>query len=117
MAGGQGDRFIEEEQPGIGAGTHHVLSAALELEPADDPMGMPPAGGAEPAIGIVQDAAVAHEQAARLAADDLAERRHPVLERHSGRPSGCGLGMCHALLLAMAARLIQIDRMSICKGR
>jgi hypothetical protein len=40
---------------------------------------VPPARPAEALAGIVQDAAVAHQGAARRVRDDLPERRHAVL--------------------------------------
>ncbi len=86
VAGSQRHRLIEEKQLGVGAGPHHLLAAAAELDPAGDPVRVLPARGAEPALVVVQDAAVAHEQATRRMADDLAERRDPVLQRHPGPP-------------------------------
>jgi hypothetical protein len=66
MAGGQGRRLVGEEQLRIAAGSVDLPPAAIELQPACNPagVGMCPAGHLS---GVVmEDAAIAHEGAARL---------------------------------------------------
>ena len=77
----EGGRLVEEEELGELPRLHQRPAVpALELEPAGDPTArrlMPP----DPALRVVQAAAVAVDEPARRMGDELAERRHPVLER------------------------------------
>ena len=83
VAGGERGRLVEEEQLGEASGLHQrpTLPAA-ELEPAGDPAF---AGGAaaDPPELVVEAATVSVDQAARWICDQLAQRCHPVLQRHS----------------------------------
>lgn len=82
VAGGERGSLVEKEQRGVLASWHRRSGAPLEVEHADDPA---------PALvlpqqmiaSVVQAAAVAHECAARLIRDDLAERIDPILEGHA----------------------------------
>ena len=82
MAGGEGGRLVEEEELGELPGCMSVVAVpALELETAADP-----AAGclkpADPALRVVQAAAVAVDEPALGVCDQLGERRDAVLERH-----------------------------------
>src|SRR5262245_5692192 len=64
VPGGQRDRFVEEEQLGPAAPPHDLAANAAELELADDPGLVSPAAAEQLAGGgVVQDAAIAGEQA------------------------------------------------------
>ena len=78
------------KRPGCSSG--RALPAA-ELEPAGDPALAREAPADAPAL-VVEAAAVAVDEAARRVGDELAERRHPVLQRHLGVSvtSRCGSG-------------------------
>ena len=83
MAGRERGRFIEKEQFGPAAAAHHLAPPAPEFADADEP------GRARPALvqqrfggGIMDDAAIAGEQAAVRVGDDVAGGRDAVLQRH-----------------------------------
>ncbi len=82
VARGEGGRLVEEEELGELPRLHQRPAVpALELEPAGDPASgrlAPP----DPALRIMQAAAVPVDQSARRMCDELAERGHPVLARH-----------------------------------
>ena len=81
MAGRQRRRLVQEEQLGVAVRSHHLTAPAAKRQHAGDPgavaAGDPPH---DPPAGIVEAAAVAHERAARGRGDQVAERRHAVLE-------------------------------------
>ena len=87
VPGCQGRRFVEEEQFGVVAGRHDLTLPPLELQHADDPplqLPRPP----DAALGVVQDATVAHEGAPLRGGDDVAEWGDTILPRHlSPRPA------------------------------
>jgi hypothetical protein len=85
VAGSERCRFVEKEQFGVAARRHDRPPATLEAELAADPGAVPPARYAKLSVIVVQNAAVAHERAARRVRDDLTRGRHPVLERHGRR--------------------------------
>jgi hypothetical protein len=60
--------------------------AATEFGDTADPVPVPPAGGAEPVQGVVQDPAIAHQGAAPWPGNDLAGGEDAVLERHRASP-------------------------------
>src|SRR5258706_1878530 len=81
MAGGERRRLVKEEQLGIRVGTHELASAPAKRGAAGDPA--PDLPGAHKASGVVvQDATIAHQEASLREGDDLAKRRHPILQRH-----------------------------------
>src|SRR6185312_180874 len=87
MAGGEGGGFIEEEQFGPAARCHHLAPPSPEFADAGNP------GRARPALlqkrpggGIMDDAAIAGEQAAVRGGDDVAGWRDAVLQGHSRFP-------------------------------
>jgi hypothetical protein len=83
VAGRERGRLVEEEELGEASRLQQRVPApAAELEPAGDPALRRPAP-ADPPGGVVQAAAVAVDEAARRIGDQLAERRDPVLQRHS----------------------------------
>ena len=75
------NRLVEKEQLRIPARLHDPASAALERQHAANPRLVPPSCDPEPLIGIVQDAAIAHDLAAigRLG-HDLARGQDAVPE-------------------------------------
>ena len=77
-------RLVEEEElRELPRPEERPALPAPELEPAGDPA---PGGvaAADPAGVIVEAAAVAVDEPSRRMCDEVAERRHPVLERHAG---------------------------------
>src|SRR6266436_2246312 len=83
MPGGEGCRLVEKEQLGPASAAHHLAPPSPEFADAGEP------GRAGPAFlqqgfgcGIMDDAAIAGEQAAMRGGDDVACRRDPVLQRH-----------------------------------
>ena len=82
VPGGERGRLVEEEEPRVAARRHRIGAvAAAELEPARDPA-LHLERPADAALRVVQAAAVAVHEPALRRGDELAERRHPVLERH-----------------------------------
>ena len=86
VAGGKRRRLVEEEQFGVASRRHDLALAAFERQRADDPRLVLPAADAEAARAVMQDAAIAHEIALRRVGDDLAQRRHAVLQSHAAFP-------------------------------
>src|SRR5215813_11976601 len=83
MAGRERRGFVEEEELGPAAPRHDLAPDASELADAGDPGLRRPAPAQQGARGrIMDDAAIAHEEPALRDGDDVAERRHPVLQRH-----------------------------------
>src|SRR5690348_4815212 len=82
MAGGEGGHFVEEEQLRVRVGAHHLAMAPAERGATGDPARDLP-GTHDPPRVVVQDAAIAHQQAALLNRDDCAKRRDPILEWHT----------------------------------
>jgi len=81
VAGRQRDGLVEEEQLGVRARAHHRTPAPAKAgETRDSAPSLRVAHDAP--IGLVQTAAIAHQQPARLGGDEIAERRDPILERH-----------------------------------
>src|SRR4051794_30953473 len=78
---GQGGRFIQEEQLGVMTWLHDLALATSKLQPADDPALQLPRP-LDAALGVVEDAPVAHEGAPFRGGNDLAERGDTILPRH-----------------------------------
>ena len=82
VPGGECGRLVEEEELREPAGLHECRAVpAPELEPARDPalaVVTPP----DPPLVVVEAAAVPVDEPARRVGDQLARRRHPVLQRH-----------------------------------
>ena len=79
-------RFIEEEQLREPAGLHQrVTTTVFELEPARDPP-FPVEPAADATGAVVKRSAVPVDEPARRRHDDLAERRHAVLQGHRPPP-------------------------------
>jgi hypothetical protein len=82
VSGGERGRFVEEEQFREPAGLHQRPAVpASELEATPDP----PTRGVvspDPAVLVVEAAAVAVHESPRGIGDQLAERRDPVPVRH-----------------------------------
>ena len=83
MAGRERGRLVEKEQLGPAPPAHHLAPPAPEFADAGDPR------RARPALlqqglgrGIVDDAAIAGEQAAMRGGDDVAGGRDAVLQGH-----------------------------------
>src|SRR5689334_16914628 len=77
-------RLVEKEKLRVAAGRHQPQpSPAAEVEPASDP---PPRGesAADLAAMVVKAAAIAVDESARGAGDQLAERCDAILERRNG---------------------------------
>src|SRR5690606_26949891 len=97
MASSKRGHFIEEEElrparPTIAAiSPHHLPPPATKCANANDPgLGGPPPFEQRPGIGIMDDATVAREHAARFGDADLAEGIDAVLQRHvSHAPRKC----------------------------
>ena len=75
-------RLVEEEQFGPGAGGHRRAAGVFPLKAAGNPVRVPPAGGAEVPVVIMQNAPIAGQCAARGVGDDLAGGQDTVLQRH-----------------------------------
>ena len=85
MAGGEGRRFIEEEELGVAVRGHDRPMPTPELEHADEPsLDLP--RPKDVSRGIVENAPIAHHRPLLRRGDDLAERRDPILSWHE-RPS------------------------------
>ena len=82
VASGQGSGFVEEEELRPAAGLHQLAVATAELEATRDPAA-DLAVANDPLLGIVQDAAVAGEEAAARHGHDVAERGDAITARHS----------------------------------
>ena len=82
MSGGKGSGLVEEEQLGEPTGLAQRRTApTAEAQPAGDPpsAGEPPPN---PAVAVVQAAAISVHRPPCRVRDQLAQRRHPVLMRH-----------------------------------
>jgi hypothetical protein len=76
-------RLVEEEELGEPPGLQQGLALPpLELEPAGDPP-LRRLAVADAALVVVKAAAVAVDEPTRRVGDELAQRRHAVLQRHS----------------------------------
>ena len=82
MPGRQRRRLIHEEKLGIGVRLHDLAMPSFESEHAGDPMGMTPARRVQALVGVMQNAAIAHEQAALGHGDDVALGCDAILQRH-----------------------------------
>ncbi len=82
VPGGQRDGFVQEKQLGVVSGLHDFAVPILVGQIADDPGFVTPAGFANLLVFIVQDAAIAHEQAAGGVADDLGRGEDAILVGH-----------------------------------
>src|SRR5690606_17022844 len=83
MSARQGRGLVEEEQFGPALRRHHLAAAAAEIAQADQPcLARPALPQQRPRRGIMDDAAIASEQAAVRRGDNLACRRDTVLQRH-----------------------------------
>ena len=75
-------RFVQEEQFREAAWLHEwVAMPPLEFEPASDPA-FPVVATPDPPGFIVEAAAICVDKPARWIGDELAERRHAILQRH-----------------------------------
>jgi hypothetical protein len=81
MARAKRGNFVEEEQLGIAFGLHNRTPASAELDVARDPT-LYVRRAHDSAPIVVQNAAVAHYEAAALQRDDLPEWGYAVLQRH-----------------------------------
>ena len=78
VPGGKRGGLIQEEQFGVAAGLHQGATAALEGQQAGDPAAALMRAD-NPAVRIVQAAAVAHQGAAGGVGNDLARGQDAVL--------------------------------------
>jgi hypothetical protein len=89
--------LVEKKQLGIAPRSHDLALAVFERQDAADPLTRDPSTAAERSMCVVKCAtAVPHHQAASRMRDDVAFRRHSVLERHGV--------ICHSLLEERAGR-------------
>ena len=84
MPGGKRRGLVQEEQLCVGMGGHHRAPARFELEPAGHPMGMPPAGGSEDAMVVMQDPPIAHQGSPCADGLDGGKWRDAILMRQGG---------------------------------
>ena len=83
MAGRERGRFVEKEQFGPAPPAHHLAPPAPEFADAGDPRRARPALFQQGLCrGIMDDAAIAGEQAAMRGGDDVAGGRDAVLQGH-----------------------------------
>lgn len=82
VSGGESGGFVQEEEFGPVAGLHELAVPALKLEFADNPGFVTPAGGDELLLVVVEDAAVASEEATGGISFDGGKGGDAVLERH-----------------------------------
>src|SRR6185437_4744136 len=83
MAGGERGGLVEEEQLGPAPAAHHLAPPSPEFADTRQPCRARPALFQQCfAGGVVDDAAVAGEQAAMRVCDDLSKGRDAVLQRH-----------------------------------
>jgi len=82
VASGESDGLVAEEQFGVPARCHDCAMPILEREGARYPVLVPPACGSEAALIVVEDAAIAHEEAASGCGLEFAERSDAILTRH-----------------------------------
>jgi hypothetical protein len=77
------DRLVEEEQLGPTTATHHRTPPALVFAETDEP-GLARPAPVQQGSGrrVMNDPAVAGEHSSLRYRDDIAEGRHPVLQRH-----------------------------------
>ena len=81
MAGGERRRLVEEEELRPRVGLQQLAVASTKRRAAGDPA--PHLPGAHDAPGVVmQDASIAHERATLSYSNNLANRRHPILQWH-----------------------------------
>ena len=81
VAGGERGHLVEEEQLRVAARLQKgAAPAAAELEPARDPA-FHRVAAANAALGVVERAAIAVDEAPGRVGDQLAQGRDPVLER------------------------------------
>jgi hypothetical protein len=76
------DGVVEEEQLRVAAGSHDLLPAPVEFEPAADPEDRVRRPD-DPLAVVVQHAPVAHECAAGRRRDQFAVRADAVPKRHA----------------------------------
>src|SRR5688572_5893989 len=76
-------RFVEEEQLCEAARLHQRRAMPpAELKPTGDPP-LPAVAAADPPLPVVEASAIPINETAGRIGDQLAERRDPVLQRHS----------------------------------
>jgi hypothetical protein len=78
VAGGERSPLVKKEELGVRVRPHDDAMAAAEFYPAREPASHLRIPHHAP-IFIVQDSAIAHDQAAPLKRDDVAKWRYPVL--------------------------------------
>lgn len=84
---GECRRFVEEEQLREAARSHEgIAMPTLEFEPARDPA-FPVVATPDVPGFVVETAAICVHEPARRIGDELAERRHTILQRHVGHSS------------------------------
>src|SRR3954452_20747131 len=77
------DRLVEKEQLCPTAGTHDRAAAPLEFADANEPgLACPAPVQQRPGCRVMNDPAVAGEHASLRYRNDVAKRRHPVLQNH-----------------------------------
>src|SRR4029450_1475467 len=82
MTRGERRRLVEEEELRELPGLHQRLSGPpAELESAGDPA-LAVVAPEDASLAVVQAAAVPVDESSRRVGDELAQRRHPVPERH-----------------------------------
>jgi hypothetical protein len=81
VTGREGCCIVEEEEAGVAAGRHWLPPASSELEPASDPSAAVVVP-ANPAILVVESAAVAEDESSFAGLDQLSERRDSVPQGH-----------------------------------
>jgi hypothetical protein len=91
VTGGKRHSFIEKEQLGPAAPAHQLPAASLIVEDTNEPrLGRPAPTKQRFGCGVVDDPAVTGVKPSQRDRDDIAKRRHPVLQRsriatHSSR--------------------------------
>ena len=81
VSGGERCRLVEEKEFGVRVRSHDDTSDSAEFGETCDPTPHLRRANDAPMI-VVQDTAVAHDQATAAAGDDLTERRDSILQRH-----------------------------------
>ena len=79
----EGHGFVEEKEFGVVARLHDLAVPVFVVQSASDPGLVAPAGAAEALIGVMQNAAIAHKEAAGGVLDDIASGEDAVLIGHA----------------------------------
>lgn len=95
----QGHGLVMKEQLGIAVRGHQGATAVLEFGQTADPGLVPPAGGGQAAMVIMQHTAIAHKAATGRVGEDLSCGLDTVLQRHGESVAGIvvwgkGWGTC-----------------------